>query len=242
VDILQPALIWVSDNSALLICVLAIVHLFVFAGVARQYRRQLAALSAYLQEILGPFARTYPDPHRPLEETVDGFIHDVAAAFDDATDPAKSRKLAERLATKDESKGYLRDRGFETGYNVVRTWIQAYPLLGILGTVLAIGLALGPAGPRHASMPDAATTAPAAAVAAADQTAVVRGIVANFEDAIWSTVAGLVFGVLYMTVNSLVEPRFDALSGRRGHVRDLVRAAHERLIADSGPPDTEAES
>jgi biopolymer transport protein ExbB/TolQ len=233
--------VWVSDNSALIICALAVVHLFVFIGVARQYRRQLAALSAYLQEILGPFARTYPDPHRPLEETVDGFIHDVAASFDDETDLAKSHRLAERLATKDESKGYLRDRGFETWYNVVRTWIEAYPLLGILGTVLAIGLALEPSGPQHGSLPAAADAA-AVAGSASESSDVLRGILANFGDAIWSTVVGLVFAVLYSTANSWVQPRYEALTERRGHVRDLVRAAHERLVAEPGPPEAEVSS
>src|SRR5690606_15884731 len=105
---------------------------------------------------------------------------------------------------------YLHSLAFETSYNICRTMIEAYPLAGVLGTILAIGAALQQG-------------------AATEQIATVSTIVSRFGDAIWSTFAGLIAAILLMFLNSLLEPGFSRLSENRVHVRDTVARAKREL-------------
>jgi biopolymer transport protein ExbB/TolQ len=74
--------------------------------------------------------------------------------------------------------------------------IEAYPLSGVLGTVLAIGSAL---------QADAAQQAVSS----------VNLVMERFGDSIWSTFAGLLASVVLMFVSSLSEVRFAGLSEAR---------------------------
>jgi biopolymer transport protein ExbB/TolQ len=114
------------------------------------------------------------------------------------------------MAILDEKRRYLSSMFFETSYNICRTMIEAYPLLGVLGTILAIGAALqtGDGGSASAS---------------------VGVIVSRFGDAIWSTFAGLTAAVLLMFLNSALEPRFQRLAENRGNVRKTVAHAKREL-------------
>ena len=89
--------------------------------------------------------------------------------------------------------------------------IEAYPLAGVLGTILAIGAALqtGPGSEEAAST--------------------VGMIVGRFGDAIWSTFAGLVAAILLMFLNSVLEPSFGRLAENRNHVRDMVSSVKREL-------------
>jgi biopolymer transport protein ExbB len=99
---------------------------------------------------------------------------------------------------------------FETSYNICRTMIEAYPLLGVLGTILAIGAAL--------QSGDGASASSSVSV-----------IVSRFGDAIWSTFAGLSAAVVLMFLNSAVEPRFRRLAENRQNVRETVARAKREL-------------
>ena len=88
--------------------------------------------------------------------------------------------------------------------------IEAYPLAGVLGTIVAIGAAL--AGGDEAS---------------------VGSIVGRFGDAIWSTFAGLASAIVLMFIHSFLEPGFARLSENRSHVRETVAKAKRELTTRS---------
>ena len=88
--------------------------------------------------------------------------------------------------------------------------IEAYPLAGVLGTILAIGSALQ-------------------ADKAAEASATLAGIVGSFGDAIWSTFAGLTAAILLMFINSMLETGFFRLNSNRDHVREMVARAKREL-------------
>jgi biopolymer transport protein ExbB/TolQ len=93
--------------------------------------------------------------------------------------------------------------------------IEAYPLAGVLGTILAIGAAL------QSGQGDAQQT--------------VADIVRYFGDAIWSTFVGLIAAMILMFVNSVVETKFQRLAENRLHVREIVaRTKRELSIAAGG--------
>ena len=109
----------------------------------------------------------------------------------------------------DERRDYLQSMRFETVWNVARTMIEAYPLAGVLGTILAIGSAL-----------------------AADDQASVSVIVTRFGDAIWSTFAGLTAAIVLMLIGSWVEPGFARLAENRLNVREIAAKAKRELSVD----------
>jgi len=145
-----------------------------------------------------------------LSDQIEAFISDVNEVLTDQTRTEERKSCLLRMKILDERRKYLDSSAFDTAYNICRTMIEAYPLAGVLGTILAIGAALqaGPAG-------EGATT--------------VAAIVTRFGDAIWSTFAGLISAIVLMFVNSMVETRFERLSSNRGHVRDMVARAKREL-------------
>jgi biopolymer transport protein ExbB/TolQ len=135
------------------------------------------------------------------------FLQDIRHVL---ADPQATVQLSRRLAIKDEAKKYLVKNWFETFYNAARTFIEAYPLMGILGTVLAIGVGLNATG---LNSDEAATR-----------------IVGDFKNAIWSTVWGLIFGVSFLVLNSVLEPSFERLTEHRKAVRDVIQTAKQTLF------------
>ena len=92
--------------------------------------------------------------------------------------------------------------------------IEAYPLAGVLGTVLAIGAGL------QSGQSNAQQT--------------VSDIVRNFGDSIWSTFIGLFSAMTLMFVNSIVETKFQRLAENRLHVRETVARTKRELSIAAG--------
>ena len=125
-----------------------------------------------------------------------------------------------RMSILDEQRRYLDSFRFESAWNVARTGIEIYPLLGVLGTIFALWLAM-----REPS---------------ADASATVGAIVQRFGLAIDSTFAGLAIAVFLMVVNSFLETLFVRLAENRRAVRQLVTQVKRDLIAQD--PSRPAES
>ena len=113
----------------------------------------------------------------------------------------------------DEERRYLQSHAFETSYNICRSMIEAYPLAGVLGTILAIGGALHGGGNAQKTVTD---------------------IVQFFGDAIWTTFVGLFAAIGLMFINSILEPRVQRLHQSRDAVRDAVHRVKRELSQTSG--------
>ena len=150
-----------------------------------------------------------------FSDQIEAFIADVNEVLDDPSRQTDRQGLLQRMKILDEKRRYLSSMLFETTYNICRTMIEAYPLAGVLGTILAIGAALQ-AGPD----PETSSS--------------VAMIVDRFGNAIWSTFAGLVSAILLMFINSVLEPSFQRLSQNREHVRDMVASSKRALSLNSG--------
>ncbi len=145
----------------------------------------------------------------PLADQLDAFLADVRDVLDDPSRKSERLALHQRMSILDEDRRYLQSQSFETFYNICRTMIEAYPLAGVLGTILAIGAALQ--------------------LSPNQQTDTVGLIVRSFGDAIWSTFAGLTAAMILMFLNSIVEPRFRRLTEIRTQVRETVARAKREL-------------
>ena len=208
-------------STTVILCTLA-VHLFVFLLLWVWARRGLQNIaSAMFDFTRGLKNQSLLDSSAHLSDQIDAFLADVNDVLEDDSRAEDRQVLLSRMRVLDEKRRYLNSMFFETVYNISRTMIEAYPLAGVLGTILAIGAALQ--------------------VDAAQQAVTVSSIVGRFGDAIWSTFAGLMAAILLMFINSMVETGFERLGENRRHVRETIaRAKRELSIQASARPVTEA--
>ncbi len=205
-----------SELSTVVIATLALIHLLLFVGLWQWARRDLRTIAASLDDVTrGLRHRSILDANYALSDQVEAFLADLSEVLDDPQRRDERTLLRERLSILDEKRRYLASLSFETVYTACRTMIEAYPLAGVLGTILAIGAAL-----------QSETTVAAGSA--------VQSIVTRFGDAIWSTFAGLMAAIILMFFNSLLETPFSRLSENRRHVRELMARAKRELALSGG--------
>jgi biopolymer transport protein ExbB len=200
-----------SQLSTPVIAGLAVLHLAFFVFLRQWCRRDLRMIAGTLDDYTrGLKFRSVLDRGAPLTTQIDAFVQDVT---DVLSDPSRSEDRAEclrRMHVLDEKRRYLESLSFETAVHSARTMIEAYPLCGVLGTVLAIGSALQ----------SDATRKSASAVSA---------VMERFGDSIWSTFTGLFAAIVLMFLNSVLEIRFNRLTESRINVREMVARAKREL-------------
>lgn len=205
-----------SALSTFVIGAACVAHLALFFALWTWSRRDLRTIASSLDDFTrGLKHRSILDTTSHLSDQIDAFLADVNEVLGQPLRKADRNALLERMNIFDEKRRYFRSLAFETAYNICRTMIEAYPLAGVLGTILAIGAALQ-------AGPDAGTVSS------------ISTIVSRFGDAIWSTFAGLTAAILLMFLNSLVEPAFRRLAENRVHVREMVARAKRELSLNRG--------
>ncbi len=189
------------------------IHLAAFWGLRVWAGNDIRTLAQMLERFTeGLHRRSRLDWRGHLSDQIDAFVEDVREAIDD---PGQRATISERIGILDEQRAYLDSFRFERAWNVARSGIEIYPLLGVLGTIFALWLAMRePAG-------DAAAT--------------VGTIVQRFGLAIDSTFAGLAVAILLMIVNSYYETLFVRLTENRRSVRDQVIRVRRDLVSSDSP-------
>ncbi|WP_010585139.1 MotA/TolQ/ExbB proton channel family protein [Schlesneria paludicola] len=205
-----------SSLSTPVIVGTAVFHLLVFFWLMAWARRDLRRMALDFDQFTRELKyRSILDRGSNLSDQIDAFLADIKDVLDDPAKSAERHNLWLRMRILDEERRYLQSHAFETWYTICRTMIEAYPLAGVLGTVLAIGAAL------QSGQGNAQQT--------------LSDIVRNFGESIWSTFAGLFSAMILMFVNSIVETKFRRLTENRLHVRETVaRAKRELSIAAGG--------
>lgn len=207
---------FLSGLSTPIIVGFAVFHLLFFGWLRAWCRRDLRMLADTLDNYTrGLHHRSVLDRSASLQVQIDAFVQDVHDVLADSSRSADRRQCLERMRILDERRPYLDSLSFDTAVNTARTMIEAYPLSGVLGTVLAIGSAL---------QADAASQAVSG----------VNLVMERFGDSIWSTFAGLLASVVLMFVSSLSEVRFAGLSEARQRVREMAARAKRELGLAAG--------
>lgn len=214
----------ISSLSTLIIVAAFALHVIMFFVLWIWAKRDLRAIATSLYDFTRRLKnQSLLEQRAHLSVQIEAFIADVNDVLDDPSRQEDRKTLLDRMRVLDEKRRYLNSMFFETVYNITRTMIEAYPLAGVLGTILAIGAALE--------------------VDAGNQAVSVSTIVGRFGEAIWSTFAGLVAAVLLMFINSMVETGFERLTESRRHVRETIaRAKRELSIHTSVKPDAKAKA
>lgn len=202
---------FLSTLSTPVIAGFAVIHLLYFAMLRQWYSRDLRMIAGTLDDYTrGLKYRSVLGRSAPLTTQIDAFVQDVNDVITDVSRTEDRAECLRRMHILDEKRSYLESIAFETSANTARTMIEAYPLGGVLGTVLAIGSALQ-------------------ADAASRSVSTVNVVMERFGDSIWSTFAGLFAAILLMFINSILEIRFNRLTDSRSHVRDMVSRAKREL-------------
>lgn len=206
-----------SALSTPVIAGVAVIHFLAFlwlrAWAGRDLRRMAADFDSFTRELKH---RSLLERGINLSDQIEAFLADIRDVLDDPSKKAERQVLWHRMRILDEERRYLQSHSFETVYNVCRSMIEAYPLAGVLGTILAIGAAL------QSGQGNAQQT--------------VSDIVRFFGDAIWSTFAGLIAAMVLMFINSIVETQFRRLGENRQNVRETVARAKRELALSAGDP------
>jgi len=207
-------LVRASALSMPVIAGVAVLHFLAFlwlrAWARRDLRRMAADFDSFTRELKH---RSLLERGTNLSDQIEAFLADVRDVLDDPAKKNERLALWHRMRILDEERRYLQSHAFETAYNVCRTMIEAYPLAGVLGTILAIGGALHGGGDAEKTVTD---------------------IVQFFGDAIWTTFIGLFAAIGLMFVNSIVETQFRRLAENRQHVRETVARAKRELSFEPG--------
>ena len=205
-----------SKLSSYVIVASVAVHLFVFFILWVWAGRDLRQIASTLFDLTrGLKNQSLLDSTAHLSDQIEAFLADVQDVLDDPARGDDREQLIRRMRIIDERRRYLNSMLFDTIYNVARSMIEAYPLMGILGTVLAIGAALQAQG------------------------ATVDNIVTRFGESIWATFAGLFSAIILMFINSFLETGFVRLSENRRQVRETVARVKRELsmsVAQHGGP------
>ncbi|MCP4891797.1 MotA/TolQ/ExbB proton channel family protein [Rubripirellula sp.] len=194
-----------------MILILGALHLVAFWVLRIWAGRDIRSLAQLLERFTDGFHhRSRLDWRGHLTDQVDAFVTDVRESLDNPND---REQLSQRISILDEQRPYLASFRFETCWNVARSGIEIYPLLGVLGTIFALWLAM-----REP---------------ASDSSATVGAIVERFGVAIDSTFAGLAMAILLMVVHSYYETLFTRLTENRRTVRDMVLQVKRELVTSS---------
>lgn len=204
-----------SSLSAPVIVGVAVLHLLFFfylmIWAQRDLRRMAYDFDQFTRELR---YRSILERGSNLSDQIDAFLADIKDILDDPAKVTERQNLWQRMRILDEERRYLQSHAFETCYTICRTMIEAYPLAGVLGTILAIGAAL------QSGQGNAQQT--------------VGDIVKNFGESIWATFAGLMAAIVLMLINSMVETKFRRLSENRLHVRETVARTKRELAMTAG--------
>lgn len=190
-----------------MILILGALHLMGFWILRWWAGRDVRSLAQLLERFTdGIHHRSRLDWRGHLTDQIDAFVTDIREAM---RRPEDRQRIRQRMAILDEQRSYLASFRFETAWNVARTGIEIYPLLGVLGTIFALWLAM-----REPTD---------------DATATVGTIVERFGIAIDSTFAGLAVAILLMVIHSYYETLFARLIENRRAVRELVTEVKREL-------------
>lgn len=200
-----------SGLSTIVIASACAVHLAVFFLLLGWSKRDLRRIASSLDEFTrGLRHRSIFAATGNLSVQIEAFVADINEVLEDPERGEDRDALLQRMNILDERRGYLHSLVFDTSYNIWRTMIDAYPLAGVLGTILAIGVAMQ-------------------AEPSGESVSAVSRIVDQFGNAVWSTFAGLASAILLMFLNSCVEPRFYRLAENRVHIREMIGKAKREL-------------
>lgn len=232
---------WFSEHYRWLFVPLGLFHLMLFVSLQAQLKRRLAMLRAFVRNLASRVVQPWSEerPESTVAEEIDLLLHDLKdAAAAGAWDPERSSRIRDAVFAADAPHKYLYDRSFEKRLSLAKAIIEIYPLLGIVGTVLAIAAGMAPLDAREPHVRPAivaASPAPGSAAIAPrlDEDSSgeneLRNVTQNFGHSVWTTLIGLSLAIVFLLLSSWWEPEFQQLIEYRRGIADILHNVKSRL-------------
>jgi biopolymer transport protein ExbB/TolQ len=166
-------------------------------------------LLLHLETQLGTSNRFQAMTRSPHEgERIDGFLATIQEIIEHPKNEAELEDLSERLTVLTESNNAAATRlpvWFEREHNILRYAIEAFPLLGILGTILPLGFTIN------------------------SGTSDISATVGNFGAAIGTTIVGLICAIALGIINAWWEPSFARLVEQQHRLDEAILSARRKI-------------
>ena len=198
--------IWVY---VILFC--AVLNVIGWVYLVQTASRSSKQMYAWLHNLVGPFSRrrdVEPDSHQL--DSIDAFLNDVRDVVEHPQDEQELRSLQQRITIRGETHPHGLSHMFEQIYGLCRASIEAFPLLGILGTVLAIA-----SGMQATSDGETASQ--------------ITQVVKNFGESVYCTAWGILFAIVFSFINGWFEPDFHRVVSHSHTLEDLVLAVKKKV-------------
>lgn len=232
---------WFSEHYRWMFLPLGLFHLMLFVSLRAQLNRRLGKLRMFVRNLASRVVnRGFEErPEGTVAEEIDLLLHDLKdAAAAGAWDPERSSRIRDAVFAADAPQKSLYDTSFEKRLSLAKAIIEIYPLLGIVGTVLAIAAGMAPIDarephPRHAIV--AASPAPGGAATSQrlDEEAPgeheLHHVTQNFGHSVWTTLIGLSLAIVFLLLSSWWEPEFQQLIEYRRGIADILHHVKSRL-------------
>lgn len=156
------------------------------------------------------------DNSQSLDQVIDAHIKTIKDGLMTWTKGEKE-KILMRMEVKEESKHqYVDLNTFGILYSFARGIIEVFPLLGILGTVIAIGYGLGGDDTIEASEK-------------------IKNVIGYFKNSVGVTAAGIFSAIIFILINAFFEPVFEKLITNKSKVNDLLSEAKKTVRLSAAP-------
>jgi len=191
---------WLSKYMLYIIFLFALVEVYLFWRLKTHYTMLSIRLQDSLTNMLkGVNEIPDKDSMRNIHDNIDVLLDSLKMAKEGSKDDRV--KLRSNIVKEDQKKLDKTNHDFDVHKNVVSSGVQIFPLLGILGTIMAIG--------NSVSGTNASTN--------------IDVIVRAFIMAIDTTILGILFGIIFMVADAVFQAKSNRLSEEIEKYRDITR-------------------
>ena len=191
---------WLSKYMLYIIFLFAGIEVYLFWRLKVHYTRLSVRLQDSLVNMLkGVDEIPDKDSMRNIHDNIDVLLDSLKMAKEG--DEKDRTRLQANIVKEDQKKLDKKNHDFDVHKNVVSSGVQIFPLLGILGTIMAIGNS----------------------VSGTNATTNIDIIVRAFIMAIDTTILGILFGIIFMVADAVFQAKSNRLSEEIEKYRDMIR-------------------
>ncbi|MBU1238116.1 MotA/TolQ/ExbB proton channel family protein [Myxococcota bacterium] len=191
---------WLSKYMLYIIFLFALIEVYLFWRLRVHYTQLSTRLQDSLTNMLkGIDEIADKDSSRKIHDNIDVLLDSLKTVK--LGSEKGQKKLRENIVKEDQKKLDKKNHDFDVHKNVVSSGVQIFPLLGILGTIMAIGNS----------------------VAGSNATTNIDVIVRAFIMAIDTTILGILFGIIFMVIDAVFQAKSNRLSEEIEKYRDITR-------------------
>jgi biopolymer transport protein ExbB/TolQ len=202
-----------ADYIVAIIFGFALVEMVLFAAISLLLRTKTVELTDSLRNILWGLPKFMPqkDSRRDRHDEIAALLDNIKSVLE-AKPKGHYDQLLKNLQNQRSRNLDRGTYGLANWANVATVIVNVFPLLGILGTILALGQAIGGYEVGTVEV----------------ETAL---ILRSFINAIDTTIYGLFFAIIYMIINALVQSRLERLLLEMEQYRKILNLFMQHSLA-----------